>query len=222
MPEGLDIELMQPPERLSGGYREVVVEPGRFRATHRWWSLAGTRTAAFALCWNAAIGVVYAGLLTEFSVRTFGGILSLLFPVPHVFAGAFLVWWVIACRFNVSTIEVREGRVTCREGPVPWPFNRPESVALQDVERLHVGSTRARNDPKRDVMIWRVVAEMRDGREIRVVTRLATSAQARFLADRLEEYLGRPSRCQPDSREQTPTQVDEIRSSSSERGSRTC
>tara|TARA_B100001750_G_scaffold242780_1_gene256792 strand:- start:1876 stop:2376 length:501 start_codon:yes stop_codon:yes gene_type:complete len=165
--------------------------------------------------------VLYQGFLTESWIRTSVGILFLLFPVPHVFVGASLVWWVIACRFNASTIEVREGRVTCREGPVPWPFNRPESVALQDVERLHVESARARNDPKRDAMIWRVVAEMRDGREIQVVTRLATSAQARFIAGRLEEHLGRPSRGQPDSREQTPAQVDEIRSSSSERGSRT-
>ena len=57
MPEGLAIEHMQPPERLSGGYREVVVEPGRFQATHRWWSLAGTRTAASALCWRVWIAL---------------------------------------------------------------------------------------------------------------------------------------------------------------------
>lgn len=183
-PEGLDVEVVEAPKRLSTGYRETAVEPGRFRATRRWWTPAVLFMTLFALFWDGFLVLWYsiAFGFTGMGALSGIGICFVLFPLGHVAVGVAITWWVIATWFNRTVVDVRDGRVTSSVGPIPWPFGRTHAVVLDAVDRFRVEAKGARRG-------YGVVAEMKDGEALRVVAHLRNEGQAGWVAWCLGEQL---------------------------------
>lgn len=192
-PEGLTVEVDAPPARRGGGYRDAISEPGRLLVTRRWWTPAVIFLTFFVIAWDSFLIFWYSTALFGVGASAGGfGIVMIVFPLAHVAAGVGLTWWVLATWLNRTRVEVSAGRLSCTHGPVPWPFGRPQPVALESVELFEFEEVQPKfNNKGRSATgrSWRVLARTRDGRKIPVVTRLADEAQARFLARRLDQQL---------------------------------
>lgn len=192
-PEGLNVEIDEPPRTIEGGYRDAIAEPGRFLATRRWWTPSVIFLTFFALAWDSFLVFWYSTALGGGPPGGFG-LLMVVFPLVHVAVGVGLTWWVLATWLNTTRIEVAGGRLSCRHGPVPWPFGRPRPVALEAVELFDTEEVVPRfNQSKRNNVAgvtWQVVARTRDGRRVPVVTKLGDERQASYVARRLDAQLG--------------------------------
>lgn len=189
-PEGLTVEIDEPPARSGGGYRDAIREPGRFRASRRWWTPTVIFLTFFVLFWNGFLVLWYSGIAGSGMSGGFG-LIFMLFPLIHVAVGLGLTWTVIATWFNRTTIEVSEGRLSCTHRPIPWPLGKPEPIALDAVELFEAEEAVPRFNANRNTgsRTWNVVARTSDGRRVAVVTRLGDERQARFVASRLDAQL---------------------------------
>jgi hypothetical protein len=192
-PDGLKVEVDEPPLRTTGGYRDAITEPGRFRASRRWWTPMVIFLTFFVLFWDGFLvfwyAMAFSGLGAPGGVR----LVMVLFPLFHVAVGVGLTWFVLATWLNRTTIEVEGGRMTCRHGPIPWPFGKAEPIALDAVDLFETEEAVSRfgnHRRGRSSRSWKVVARTEDGRRVPVVTRLGDERQAKFLARRLDAQLG--------------------------------
>lgn len=189
-PGGLTVEVDEPPVKSTGGYRDAIVEPGRFSATHRWWTPMVIFLTFFALFWDGFLVFWYA---VAFSRIGGAGIqlALILFPLIHVAVGVGLTWFVVATWLNRTMIEVRDGRLTCTHGPIPWPFGKTAPIALETVELFETEEAVPRFNGKRrnTSPTWKVIARTKDGRRVPAVTRLRNERQAMFVARRLDAQL---------------------------------
>ncbi len=183
-PKGLRVEVDEPPEAVVGGYREMAQPQGRLTVTRRWWTPGIVLPTVFVLLWDAFFARVYGPMVFGSGTTNDPAVYV---GVPHAVAGVVFTWFVLAIWLNRTTIDLRERTLSCHEGPIRWPFNRPVSVSLDSVESFEL----APKDRKgRQVSEWRVLARLGNGETVPVVTRLVSEAQAKFLVRRLEQYRG--------------------------------
>lgn len=180
VPKGVTVEVDRPAmRRASRSYRGTgATLPGEFRARWRWWRTYYVFLTLFALVWNGSLLVA----LTSGGTTWF----DLLCSGAHLAAGVILTWAVLGGWLNRTTVEVRDGRLSCQHGPIVWPLAKPRPVHLSEVVRFEVAS---RSDVKEDTRSWRVDAHMRDGEKVAVIPLLDQRAVAQFLCRRLERQL---------------------------------
>ncbi|HBQ09924.1 MAG TPA: hypothetical protein DEF51_01615 [Myxococcales bacterium] len=203
-PEGWSLRHEEAPRRSSADYREAVREPGRLLMTRRWWTPAVILLTFFALAWDAFLFVWYSMTIRAPSDDGFS-LLAMLFPIGHVAIGVGLTWWVLTSWLNRTTIEVADGRLTCRHGPIPVPFAATQPVSLGDVALFEVTEPdrwwakpalrryRARGRMQQGVEkmpTLQIEARLHDGRKVPVVTRLSDRRHADYLVRKLERQLG--------------------------------
>ncbi|MAQ15730.1 MAG: hypothetical protein CMN30_13170 [Sandaracinus sp.] len=187
-PEGLRIHADEPPSRNEAGYREAVRTGGTFHASRRWWTPVVIFLTFFTLFWDGFLVLWYGIALS--GGASGGTAIMLCFPLIHVAVGVGLTWFVVASWFNRTDVRVADGRLTCTHGPIPVPFDKAKPVALDDVDLFEVEATRVRQRSGRNAQSrWTVMARMRDGRKVPVVTRIGAEEHARFLQRRLERQL---------------------------------
>ena len=154
-----------------------------FRATRRWRSPATRFLTFFSAVWIGFVVVTYAVAFTRESPLAMK-----LFPLLAVAGGIGLGWFAAASWLNRTVIELRDGRLRCSHGPVPFLFSKTRPVALSEVTRFDVEAVKARikerGKPRK--LTWRLVATMDSGERVAVVNRLATERQAIYLRRRLD------------------------------------
>lgn len=191
-PDGLTVEVDEPPREALEGYREIHQSRGRFRASRRWFSAKIIFLTLFVIVWDGFLVVWYAMALGLDAQHGVSGpsLMALVFPLVHVAVGVGITWYVAAGWLNRTTIQVAEGRAWAEHGPVPVPFDKARPVALEDVDFFDVvdGSPWWKRN-KRSQPQWHVVARLSDGRSVPVVTWIEDEHQARFLQQRLERQL---------------------------------
>jgi hypothetical protein len=193
--------LARPPERM------LVVRPSgvaieerddRWVLTRRWRQPRHYLQAGFTALWCAIVFGAVARV-------GFG------FPIPfvHQVFGVVLLATTAAGLLNRTTVEITSptaalddstdpyrasGRrepatLTVRTGPVPWP--RPLALPAADVQQLYVVRERGLMtlDMKR-APTYCVRARLRDGSAVDVMSRIASSDEARFIELEIEQRLG--------------------------------
>lgn len=84
----------------------------------------------FALFWNGVVLAITIGILAT------GMSFVLLFLSLFIGVGAFLIYYAFALMVNGTTIEVGEGVITVKHGPLPW--KTPAPIPVDDIEQLYV------------------------------------------------------------------------------------
>jgi len=89
------------------------------RLTRRWFSGTAVALTFFCVFWDGFLVVWYS-----IAFGAGGPWFMVVFPLLHVVVGIGLTYFTLALYLNRSVLEVRDGRLTIRHGPLPWPGNR--------------------------------------------------------------------------------------------------
>lgn len=179
--KAITVEVDQRPARQTRAYRDENREPGRFLANVRWYRPELVFWTFFVIFWDGSLVLFYALILASGAPD----IMLVLLPLLHVAVGIGVTWYVLALWLNRTTIEVAEGRVSCRCGPIPAPGQTTESIALDQVDRFELEPLGDRSTPT-----CRVLARTRDGKSVRVVPPLPNQHVAAYVQRCLQAQLG--------------------------------
>ena len=207
------------PPRSSGARRNIRIrprdstfpEPPGFTVTSdattltivkRWRTALVGCLFLFALFWNAFL------VFWNLGVSQAGGIAIVfhLFSIPFVLVGLGLIYLCAATFVNRTTITASASVLSVRVGPLPWRGNL--DVDPSDIEQLYV-ETKTRSS-KNGTSSWSVVAvRMRGGVRRTLVGSVRTAADAAFVVETLEAFLGLPSAAPVPSPEPAPQPEDD-------------
>ena len=169
-PSGLGVGL---PDRFA-----VAELGGVLTISWHWPRWMAIPLAAFAVAWNGFLVFFYRGLLASNAPTG-----TLLFPLLHVGAGVFITYFVLVILFNTSELKAGRGEITVRHGPLPWAGNR--TVATHELAQLFCVERRG----GKGKVHYQVMARLRSGREVKLVSGLMEDRQARFLEQEVEKHL---------------------------------
>jgi hypothetical protein len=110
------------------------------------------------------------------------------FPLIHLAVGVLLTYTVLAMYLNRTVLEISEGRLTVRHGPLPWPGNR--ALDVSEVEQLYCQEKVSRNRQGAASSTYTVSALLKGGRRVPLLDSLPRRDDALFVEQLVEKYLG--------------------------------
>lgn len=146
----------------------------------------------FAVFWNSIVAVFVGAALSgaEFKDSRTGepaGNFIWLFLTPFILVGAGMGWAALSLLLNRTFIEVRDGVLSVRHGPIPWPGAKRLETA--DVDQLYCVEYVAYQQNKRPVYRIALHALTKAGDRVKVVTGLDGMEQGVYLEQLLEKHL---------------------------------
>lgn len=149
--------------------------------TRRWWSFTTIFLAVFTVLWDGFLVVWFGIALAQ------GLWFMALFATIHALVGLGLTWFCVASFFNTTTVTADRSRLRVAHGPVPWPGGSELATAgltqLFTVQHVH----RSKNGTSYS---YEVAAVLADGRRETILKGVESEAQALFLEQSLERFLG--------------------------------
>lgn len=186
------------PEKMDlhnrGSHIEIEID-------RRWFGGPAIFWTAFALFWDGLLVFWYwlslasAGRFGPELLRSFenAGFDAVMFlgPLLHVATGIWITYFVVAGRLNRTSILVSRGEIVVRLGPIPWPGNK--HLPAPDIKQLWSGEHISRYEGVSSVT-HQVTAVTRSGRNVKLVSGLASREQALYIEQEVEKvraYRGR-------------------------------
>lgn len=183
-------EIRKPTQDVAPAVRPRVELPPRFTVDDsfggltirwRWFSPAILFLAFFAVVWDSFLVFWYSMAFGIGAPWIF-----VVFPIVHLAVGVGLTYLVVACFFNSTTIAVADGRLSVRNGPLPWPGGAEFETA--DFDQIYCEEKVRRNDGT-DHRSYAVYALTRGGTKRKLLDGLTDADQAVFVEQRLEDFL---------------------------------
>ena len=185
LPEGVTVEIDEPPTRRADGYRDAVADFGRFRASARRRQMgSATFVGIVAVLFGVACSVVLGAALAEHGKLP---IVAMVLAGSHGLIGLGLAWFALALWLNATVVEVGDGFACSKPGPIWVPFAPARPVALELVARFE-----SEPSPNGTGAAWWVLAQTRSGTRVPVVAHLRDEVTARFFERRLNARLQGP------------------------------
>jgi hypothetical protein len=160
---------------------------GGLRLTRRWFVWAALFLTFFCVAWDSFLIFWYAMAVGMGGGGAFSWI-AIIFPVAHVAAGVGLTYFTLALYLNRTVLEVNNGRLTVRSGPLPWPGNRDLDVS--EVEQIFCQESTSRSRNGNVSFSYNVSAVLKGGRKETLLSSLPNQDQALFVEQLVEAYLG--------------------------------
>lgn len=159
-------------------------------ATHieiirRWFGKKYLLLTAFIVFWDGLLFFWYGMLPTNAPAMV------ILFPLLHVAVGVGLTYYVLTGWINRTYIYIGQGKLGVRHGPLPWPGNL--GIETSDLKQLYAKANTSAFYQSFQLSIlpaYEVRAVTKSGRNVRVVSGLATQEQAIFIEQKVDKYLG--------------------------------
>jgi hypothetical protein len=164
--------------------RSITIEDlgDGLRLTRRWFTWGVLFLTVFCVMWDGFLVFWYANAL-----RPGAPLFAALFPILHVAIGLTLTYTVLTGYLNRTVLEVSQGRLTVRHGPLPWPGNR--DVDLSELDQLYCEEkiSRGRNGVS---YAYNVCGLLKGGQRLPLLSGLPDRSQALFVEQLVEGYLG--------------------------------
>lgn len=146
----------------------------------RWFTPSHIFVLLIAIFWNG-FNVVFGA----FSLIP-GVCIMLLFQLPFIAIGVFLLYWALAGFVNRTTIQVGQGWLVTKHTPLPW-WGEAQIEAAQIVQcYTYEKVTYGRNGVSRS---YEVHAILRDRTDKIIVKDLPNPPQALYIEQEVERYL---------------------------------
>jgi hypothetical protein len=165
--------------------RAIIVEDlgGGLRLTRSWFTWAVIVMTLFCVAWDSFLVFWYSMALAGNAPW-----IAIVFPVLHLALGVALTYGTLAMYLNRTVLEVAQGRLTVRHGPLPWPGRR--DLDAGDLEQLYCDETASRGRRGSGSYSYNVWAVLKDGQRVKLLDTLPNREQALFVEQMVEDYLG--------------------------------
>jgi hypothetical protein len=154
----------------------------------RWFRVQHLFLLFFVIAWDSFLLFWYFGFPSDL-----GGLLFKIFPIAHVAVGVGLTYYVITGFVNRTLISAQRGLLRVSHGPLPWRGNH--NIRREDIKQLFVTDQQHRRTDRDTNVVttmtsFDLCALLESGKELRLLRRLETLAQARYLERTFEQHLG--------------------------------
>jgi hypothetical protein len=179
----------RPPLTLPRGV--TVLDTGaRLTIVRRWFHWSAIVLAAFAALWIGLLAFFYA-MISRSGAPAF----VFLFPLLHVGVGVVLAYFAAALFLNRTVVEVGDGRLRVRHGPLPW--RRAPTLAVSEVSQVFVREDRHKDSDGGSQRTYSVHVVSKDGGRTKLLGTVIDAEHALFVEQRIERHLGIADRAVP-------------------------
>jgi hypothetical protein len=160
---------------------EVFREGKELVLERSWFTWGVIPLAGFALFWNGFMAVWFGISISQglWPMALFGSL--------HGAVGLGMLYAVLLTIFEVTKVEVNGGKLRIGHGPLPYPGN--QSMDVREIDQLYSKRTVSHNKNSTSVT-FELHAVLNDRRHVKLLDGLEDSAQALYLEQELESFLG--------------------------------
>ena len=184
----IDSENRELPARFR---KEVIIPPGievlhlmeELEIMINWRKSANRFTFFFSLFWNAFIGFMTAMMVIA------GEMGGLLFMIPFVLVGAYLLYASVGYLVNTSYITVDEHRISIEHKPISFLIQKDRHFAPEEVEQLFVRKYEVGKTNDRPVYAYAVDLVLKNEKNYTLVKGLHSVNYARYIEQEVEHFL---------------------------------
>jgi hypothetical protein len=161
----------------------VAESGGRLTITRRWFHWAALFLAFFTVVWNGFLVFWYA-----MGARTGAPLVMFLFPIVHVVVGVALAYGTLAMFLNRTVVEVGDGVLAVRHGPLPWKPG--PTVPSSNVRQVFAREDRSKGGNGSGGVSYSVHAVTKEGWRVKLLSTVPSAEQALYVEQRVERHLG--------------------------------
>jgi hypothetical protein len=116
---------------------------------------------------------------------------ELVFALPHLGVGLWLLYFSLAGLLNRTTVEVSRERLTIRHGPLPWPGERDLDLPGHSLKQLYCEAWRRKQFLfQRAATVYDLSALDTSGHRVELLSGIENRNQVFYLELALEKQLG--------------------------------
>jgi hypothetical protein len=186
------VEDLKQSKELPGRYRKEIVIPPGIEVLHlmneleimvKWRKSAKTFTLSFALFWNTFIA------FASFFVIMMGEIAALLFLVPFILVGVYLIYASIGYLLNTSFITVDDRRLSVEHKPINFLIQKDKHFAPEEIKQLFVRKYSVGSTNGNPVYAYAVDLILKNKKNYTLVKGLHALEYAQYIEQEIEHYL---------------------------------
>jgi hypothetical protein len=180
------------PKTFPTRYRKEIVIPPGIEVLHlmseleimiKWRRSAKTFTLFFALFWNVFIGVMSIFMLA------LGEIFPILFLIPFLLVGVYLIYASLGYALNTSYITVDDQRLSVTHKPINFLIQKDKHFSPTEIEQLFVRKYEVGKTNGQPVYAYAVDLILKSGKKHTLVKELHSVEYARYIEQEIEYYL---------------------------------
>ena len=161
---------------------EIQESKNSLTIKYKWNKLMGYILVTFSFFWNGIMYFAFISNMIEDNVPSF----VLLFTLPFVGVGLFILYMGIANVLNTTTIEVVFDNLNIKHAPMPWRGNR--DVFKHDIKQLYVKQHvhRGKNGVSYSYSINMID---RDNKDVKLIDTIQNPEEGKFIEQKIESFL---------------------------------
>ncbi len=171
--------------------KEIVIPPGievlhlmeELEIMINWRKSANRFTFFFSLMWNAFITFMAAIMVIA------GQMAGLLFMIPFILVGVYLIYSSIGYMVNTSFITVDENRISIEHKPLSFLIQRDRHFVPEDVQQLFVRKYEVGRTNNQPVFAYAVDINLKNQKSYNLVKGLHSVKYARYIEQEVEYFL---------------------------------
>ena len=146
----------------------------------------------FSLFWNGFMVVWCSIALMN------GAWPMLLFSIPFIAVGVWLLYSSVGYMFNTTTFFVDEHFLAVEHRPINFLAQRDKYYTPEEVDQLYVKRHSPGESNGRKVYAYEVHLKLKNGKDVNLIKNLKSEDAAWFIEQRIEQYMGIENRKMPD------------------------
>ena len=177
---------------LPARYRKEIVIPPGIEVLHlmseleimiNWRRSAKTFLLFFAIFWN-----VFVGFMTMF-IFALGEVFPLLFMIPFILAGMYLIYASLGYALNTTYITVDERYLSVKHKPLNFLIQKDKHFSPNEIDQLFVRKHEVGKTNGQPVYAYAVDLILKSGNQVTLVKELHSVEYARYIEQEIEYYL---------------------------------
>lgn len=179
-------------EELPGRYRKEIVIPPGIEVLHlmneleimiNWRKSAKHFSFVFTIIWN-----VFIFIFTSVMVAS-GATEILLFMIPFILVGAYLIYLSVGHFVNTTYITVDDKRLSIDHRPIKFLSQKDQNYSPDEIEQLYVRKYSPGSQNDQPVWAYAVDMILKNGKRITLAKELHAVSYARYIEQEIEYFL---------------------------------
>lgn len=150
----------------------------------KWRSISNNFTIFFAVFWNLFIGIF------TLAVTLSGSWMMLLFMLPFLAVGAYLIYSSVSYLVNKTFIIVDQEGISIEHRPINFLIQKDNFIFKEDIRQLYVKRYSVGSQNGRQVYAFSLEVTLNSGKEITLLKNLKSLEHGHYIEQEIENYLG--------------------------------